>query len=77
MAESVILEKSKSFALRIIKLYKYLTEEKKSLYYQSNSYAVAQALGPTQKKALSPSQKLIYALDFLWLKKNAPKQSIG
>jgi hypothetical protein len=26
MAESIILKKSKSFALRIIKLYKYLTE---------------------------------------------------
>ena len=29
MTESIILKKSKSFALRIIKLYKYLTEQKK------------------------------------------------
>ena len=29
MVESVILKKSKSFALRIIKLFKYLTEQKK------------------------------------------------
>ena len=29
MKENVLLDKSKAFALRIIKMYKYLTEEKK------------------------------------------------
>ena len=65
MAESIILKKSKSFALRIIKLYKYLTEEKSSLYYPSNSYVAVQALAPTLRKELMDNPKQIYALDFL------------
>ena len=29
MSDNILLDKSKAFALRIIKMYKYLTEEKK------------------------------------------------
>ena len=31
MSENVLLDKSKAFALRIIKMYKYLTEEKQTI----------------------------------------------
>ena len=65
MAESIILKKSKSFALRIIKLYKYLTEQKKNSYYPNSFCVVAQVLVPTLKKGLMGSPKQIYALDFL------------
>lgn len=33
--ENLIVDKSKAFALRIIRLYKYLTTEKKNLLYQN------------------------------------------
>lgn len=35
MENNIIVNKTKSFALRIIKLSKYLTNEKMNLFYQS------------------------------------------
>lgn len=34
MENNIIVDKSKAFALRIIKLSKYLTNDKKNLFYQ-------------------------------------------
>lgn len=42
MGNSVILDKSKKFALRIVKLYKYLNEQNANMYFQHN-YAAEQA----------------------------------
>ncbi len=38
--DNIILDKSFLFAIRIVKLYKYLSDKKKNTYYQSNFYDV-------------------------------------
>lgn len=40
--DNAIKDKSKAFAIRIVRLYRYLCDEKKNGFFQSNSYAVAQ-----------------------------------
>jgi len=40
MKESILTEKCFNFAIRIINLYKYLTENKRNLSCQSNCYEV-------------------------------------
>lgn len=44
MAENVIYKLSKRFALRIIKLYTFLCDEKKNMLYQNSFIEVEQAL---------------------------------
>ena len=41
--DNVIVEKSENFAVRIVRLYQYAMK-KKSLFFQSNCFAVAQVL---------------------------------
>jgi four helix bundle protein len=65
MAESIILKKSKSFALRIIKLYKYLTEEKKGFVLSKQLLRSGTSIGANAKEGLMDNPKQIYALDFL------------
>ena len=50
MAESIILKKSKSFALRIIKLYKYLTEEKKEFVLSKQLLRSGTSIGANAKE---------------------------
>jgi hypothetical protein len=38
MAKGILRDKSFAFALQIIKLYKYLTEDKKRIYYEQASF---------------------------------------
>ena len=38
--ESVVMNKSYAFALRVVKLYKYITIEKRSMFFQNNYYVV-------------------------------------
>lgn len=42
--DNVIVTKSFDFAVRIVKLYKYLIDEKKNILYQNNSYVVEHQL---------------------------------
>ena len=50
MAESIILKKSKSFALRIIKLYQYLTEEKKEFVLSKQLLRSGTSIGANAKE---------------------------
>ena len=50
MGESIILKKSKSFALRIIKLYKYLTEEKKEFVLSKQLLRSGTSIGANAKE---------------------------
>ena len=43
--ENILKDKSYKFALRIVKLYKHLTEEKKSLFYRNKFCVSALRLG--------------------------------
>jgi four helix bundle protein len=65
MAESIILKKSKSFALRIIKLYKYLTEEKKGFVLSKQLLRSGTSIGANAQEGAYGHPKQIYALDFL------------
>lgn len=69
--------KSKKFAVRIVKLYKYLCNEKVSLFYQSNYFAQAQASVQTLPKANVQSLKKTFSLKCISHLKNVPKQSTG
>lgn len=42
MKQSILKDKSKLFALRVIRLYKYLCEEKKNTFFQNNYLEVVQ-----------------------------------
>ena len=50
MVESVILKKSKSFALRIIKLFKYLTEQKKEFVLSNQLLRCGTSIGANAKE---------------------------
>ena len=57
---NTILIKSKQFALRIVRLYKYLCEnKKKNMFFLSKLLEAEQALEPTQKKQAQLNQKQI------------------
>ena len=60
MSESnIIVEKSYKFSVRIVKLYKFLTEKKKNLYYPSRYYDVERQLELISRKQSEPGQKRI------------------
>lgn len=46
MGKSIIRDKAKLFAIRIIRLYQYLTSEKKNISFRNNYYVPAQVLVP-------------------------------
>lgn len=61
MSDNILLDKSKAFALRIIKMYKYLTEEKKEYIYFLNKFFVLElALVLMQEKLLEVNLRLIF-----------------
>ena len=58
--DNIIAEKSKSFALRIIKLYKHLCDEKKNMYCQNKFFEAEQALAQILKKQLEDKVNLTF-----------------
>jgi len=44
MAKSILADKSIDFAVRIVKFYKYLCDEKKNMSFQNRFFAQEQAL---------------------------------
>ena len=59
MNKSIVRDKSKKFAIRIVRLYKYLTQEKTSLLSLNNFYALEQVLVLISQNKNSLSLKLI------------------
>lgn len=75
--DSAIRDKSKLFAIRIVKLYRYLCSEKKNISSQNNYCAVAQVLEPMLLK-----HRLLSVKKNSWLRcishlKSVMKLSIG
>jgi hypothetical protein len=64
MKKNVILEKSKQFALRIIKLYIYLRDDKREGFYQSNCFAVERVLAQTFEKRNVHNQMRIFMQNY-------------
>ena len=57
MKKNIVQEKSYAFALRIVKLYRWLCEEKRSMFCQNNSLYPALPLGPMSRRLLAGSLK--------------------
>jgi four helix bundle protein len=62
-SENVVLEKSYKFALRIVKLYKYLTEEKKEFVMSKSLLSRGTAIGERVKSAQEAESRAIFASD--------------
>ena len=59
MKESVIVDKSKAFALRIIKLYRYLCAEKQEYVLSKQLLRSGTSIGPMSEKPKEPKANLI------------------
>lgn len=57
MKENIIVDKSKAFALRIIKLYKYLCEEKKEYVLSKQILRSGTSIGANVKEAICGQSK--------------------
>ena len=57
MSENVIITKSKSFAIRIIKLYKYLTSEKQEYILSKQLLRSGTSIGANVREAVSAYSK--------------------
>ena len=69
MKENVLLDKSKAFALRIIKMYKYLTEEKKEYILSKQVLRSGTSIGANAREASrSQSKADFYAKLYISLK---------
>ena len=55
--DNVVLDKSKAFALRIIKLYKYLTNEKKEFVLSKQLVRSGTSIGANIKEAVRGQSK--------------------
>jgi four helix bundle protein len=61
MSENIVLEKSYNFALRIVKLYKYLTEEKKEFVMSKSLLSRGTAIGERIKSAQEAESRSVFA----------------
>jgi len=61
MSENSVLEKSYKFALRIVKLYKYLTEVKKEFVMSKSILSRGTAVGERVKSAQEAESRAIFA----------------
>jgi hypothetical protein len=77
MKESILREKSYQFALRIIKLYKFISAEKKEFVRQSKFYDREHLLVRISKKQIKHNQKWILFICSQSLKRKPEKQITG
>src|SRR5262245_2179549 len=71
MTENIVLEKSYKFALRIVKLYKYLTEEKKECVMRKPRRSCATAIGERIKSAQEAESRAVFASEMGGALRNA------
>ena len=70
--ENIIVEKSKLFALRIIKLYRFLTEEKKEYILSKQIMRSGTSIGANVKEAIRGQSKAdFYAKMYIALKESS------
>ncbi len=63
MSENIVLEKSYKFALRIVRLYKYLTEVKKEFVMSKEMLIAGTRIGASVKEAQEAESKPTFAYD--------------
>jgi four helix bundle protein len=61
MSENIILDKSYKFALRIVKLYKYLAEEKKEFVMSKSLLSRGTSIGERVKSAQEAESRAVFA----------------
>src|SRR5262245_62730018 len=61
MSENIVLEKSYKFAIRTVKLYKYLTEEKKEFVMSKSLLSRGTAIGERVKSAQEAESRAVFA----------------
>jgi hypothetical protein len=77
MKDNIILEKSMNFSVRIVRLYKYLCDEKKNILCQNNFCVEAQVSEQIFTKLITHRQKKIFYQKCIYHLKKLPKQNIG
>ena len=69
MSDNILLDKSKAFALRVIKMYKYLTEEKKEYILSKQILRSGTSIGANAREASRGQSKAdFYAKLYISLK---------
>lgn len=69
MSDNILLDKSKAFALRIIKMYKYLTEDKKEYILSKQVLRSGTSIGANAREASRGQSKVdFYAKLYISLK---------
>ena len=63
MKENILLEKSFAFAVRVVKAYKYLVEEKKEFVLSKQFLRSGTAIGANSEEASVGNRKLILFLN--------------
>jgi len=64
MRENPVLEKSFAFALRIIKLHKYITEEKREFVLSKELLIAGTHIGKHVKEAISAESRQVFGSEF-------------
>ena len=77
MKENVILDKSKAFALRIIRLYQFLCETKKEYVLSKQVLRSGTSIGAMQKKPLMRKARQIFTQRCTLLTKKQTRRNIG
>ena len=77
MKENLILDKSKAFALRIIKLYNYLRKEKREFIISKQIVRSGMSIGANAKEASLAQSKAAFIAKMNKLLQKQAKQNIG
>ena len=77
MADSLTLEKSKEFAIRIVNLYKYLTGEKREFVMSKQLLRSGTAIGANLSEALYGVSRMTLLQKCLFLLKKLLRLNIG
>lgn len=75
--DNVLQKKSFSFAVRVVKAYKYLVEKNRSVFFQNSFYGVAPPSEPMLKKQLERKAKQNFLPNYPLHIKKREKQIIG
>ena len=77
MNNSVLLDKSKAFALEVIRLCNEVKTKRENLYGRTSLFGLAPVLEPILEKRFMPMEELTILPDFILRRKSALKVSIG
>ena len=75
--DNVLYEKFYSFAIRVVKAYQYIVNEKRNMFFQSNCWEAEHPSEQMLPKPMEQFQKSISLQKFQLLTKSVLKQNIG